>query len=58
MEAMHPDDIVIGGGNAKKLKKLPPHCRVGDNSKAFVGGYRMWEEHPKKSRHKSTTAGR
>jgi polyphosphate glucokinase len=56
MEAMHPDDIVIGGGNAKKLKKLPPHCRAGDNSKAFVGGYRMWEEHPKKSRHKSTTA--
>jgi polyphosphate glucokinase len=58
VETIHPDDIVIGGGNAKKLKKLPAHCRAGDNSKAFIGGYRMWEQHPKKSRHKSTTARR
>jgi hypothetical protein len=33
---------VLGGGNAKKLKDLPPGCRVGDNAKAFVGGFRMW----------------
>jgi polyphosphate glucokinase len=37
------DDVVIGGGNAKKLKKLPPGCRLGDNAFAFIGGYRMWE---------------
>jgi polyphosphate glucokinase len=37
------DDVVIGGGNAKKLKKLPPGCRLGDNAFAFLGGYRMWE---------------
>jgi polyphosphate glucokinase len=37
------DDAVIGGGNAKKLKKMPPGCRLGDNAFAFLGGYRMWE---------------
>ena len=29
--AMEPDEIVLGGGNVKKLKELPPHCRPGDN---------------------------
>jgi polyphosphate glucokinase len=43
MDALHPDDVVLGGGNAKKLKKLPPGCRLGSNANAFVGGYRMWE---------------
>src|SRR5436190_1033200 len=42
--ALLPDYIVIGGGNARKLKELPPHCRVGDNSNAFRGGFRMWED--------------
>jgi len=37
------DDAVIGGGNAKKLKDMPPGCRLGDNAFAFIGGYRMWE---------------
>jgi len=41
--AMHPDEIVIGGGNAKKLKEMPPGCRMGDNSNAFLGGFRLWE---------------
>ncbi len=41
--ALHPDDIVIGGGNAKELKKLPPGCREGDNANAFTGGFRVWE---------------
>ena len=27
--ALEPDDTVIGGGNVKKLNKLPPHCRRG-----------------------------
>jgi polyphosphate glucokinase len=59
METMHPDDVVLGGGNSKKLKKLPPHCRTGDNSKAFLGGFRMWdEERPKKFQFKTTAAGR
>ena len=37
------DDVVIGGGNAKKLKRAPPGCRLGDNANAFIGGFRMWE---------------
>lgn len=42
--AMIADYVVLGGGNVKKLKELPPGCRRGDNQNAFVGGYRMWEE--------------
>ena len=41
--ALHPDEIVIGGGNAKKLKTMPPACRQGDNANAFAGGFRIWE---------------
>ena len=37
-------DVVIGGGNVKKLKKLPLGCRAGDNNNAFLGGFRLWEE--------------
>lgn len=42
--AIHPDDVVLGGGNAKKLKPLPEGCRMGDNSFAFTGGFRMWQD--------------
>lgn len=41
--ALHPDEIVIGGGNARKLKALPPGCRAGSNANAFAGGLRMWD---------------
>ena len=44
MDAIHPDDVVIGGGNVKKLKDLPPRCRAGDNANAFLGGFRLWDE--------------
>jgi polyphosphate glucokinase len=42
--ALEPDDVVLGGGNVKKLKELPPGCRAGDNANAFVGGARLWEQ--------------
>jgi polyphosphate glucokinase len=42
--ALQPDDVVLGGGNVKKLKELPPGCRAGDNANAFLGGFRLWEE--------------
>jgi polyphosphate glucokinase len=42
--AFHPDDVVLGGGNAKKLQELPPGCRAGDNANAFLGGFRLWED--------------
>lgn len=41
--ALEPDEVVLGGGNAKKLKKLPPKCRLGDNRNAFRGGFRLWK---------------
>ena len=40
--AMQADYIVLGGGNAKKLKRLPPGTRLGANSNAFLGGFRLW----------------
>ena len=43
LEAFHPDDVVLGGGNVKKLKDLPHGCRRGDNANAFLGGFRLWE---------------
>jgi polyphosphate glucokinase len=42
--ALEPDEVVLGGGNAKELKELPPKCRAGDNRDAFLGGFRLWEE--------------
>jgi polyphosphate glucokinase len=42
--ALEPDDVVLGGGNVKNLKKLPKGCRAGDNSNAFAGGFRLWEK--------------
>jgi hypothetical protein len=41
-EAMEVDYVVLGGGNAKNLKKLPKKTRLGDNRNAFVGGFRLW----------------
>ena len=41
-----PDYVVLGGGNAAKLKRLPPQTRRGDNSDEFLGGFRLWEQNP------------
>jgi polyphosphate glucokinase len=42
--ALEPDEVVLGGGNAKNLKLLPRRCRVGDNANTFIGGFRLWKE--------------
>lgn len=42
-DALEVDYVVLGGGNSKKLKKLPPGARLGDNTRAFRGGFRMWD---------------
>lgn len=44
ISVLHLDDVVIGGGNAKKLTRLPRGCRAGDNVYAFLGGFRLWEK--------------
>src|ERR1700736_2450405 len=46
-DALQAEEVVLGGGNAKKLKALPPHTRFGENANAFVGGFRIWEEEPR-----------
>ncbi len=43
-KALQLDDVVIGGGNVRKLDDLPPLCRRGHNDNAFRGGFLMWEE--------------
>jgi polyphosphate glucokinase len=43
--ALEPDDVVLGGGNVKKLDELPPGCRAGDNANAFIGAFRLWDGH-------------
>ena len=42
--ALEPEDVVLGGGNVKHLKKLPKGCRAGNNANAFLGGFRLWQE--------------
>lgn len=48
--ALEPDDVVLGGGNVRHFKKLPPGCRMGNNKNAFVGGFRLWATAEKKIR--------
>jgi polyphosphate glucokinase len=40
--ALEADDVVVGGGNAKRLRALSKGVRLGSNANAFVGGYRLW----------------
>jgi len=42
--ALQAEELVLGGGNVKKLKELPPGSRACDNANAFTGGFRMWNE--------------
>jgi polyphosphate glucokinase len=41
--ALEPDYVILGGGNADKVRELPPNVRLGDNANAFVGGFRLWD---------------
>jgi predicted NBD/HSP70 family sugar kinase len=42
--AFEADYVVLGGGNAVRLKRLPKYVRLGDNRNAFAGGLRIWRE--------------
>ena len=41
-DALIAEEVVLGGGNVKKLEELPPGTRLGDNANAFLGGFRIW----------------
>ena len=43
IRAVMPDDVVLGGGNVRLLDRLPAGCRAGENSNAFLGGFRLWQ---------------
>jgi polyphosphate glucokinase len=43
-DALEPDYVVLGGGNARLLKRLPRGARWGSNRNAFQGGFRLWED--------------
>jgi len=50
MKAFLAESVVIGGGNAKRLKReLPPGVRLGHNLTAFRGGFRLWNVEPASS---------
>jgi polyphosphate glucokinase len=41
--ALEVDEVVIGGGNARRLMRLPKKARRVANSRAFIGGVRLWQ---------------
>jgi polyphosphate glucokinase len=43
-KALEADYVVLGGGNARKVKELPKNARLGNNEFAFLGGFRVWRK--------------
>jgi polyphosphate glucokinase len=41
-EAVPVDDVVLGGGNVKYVKRLPNGVRRGSNANAARGGMILW----------------
>jgi predicted NBD/HSP70 family sugar kinase len=52
--ALQVDYVMLGGGNVRLVKKLPPDARLGSNENAFSGGYRLWSN--QRTGHSSGTA--
>ena len=47
VNALLPEDVVLGGGNARLLREVPAGARLVTNANAFLGGFRLWEPaHP------------
>jgi len=40
---LQADYVMLGGGQTRKLKSLPPGVRHGSNAHAIAGGLRLWE---------------
>ena len=45
--AMEADYVVLGGGNAKLIKKLPAKVFLGSNDNAFKGAFMLWQNEKK-----------
>jgi polyphosphate glucokinase len=48
--AFNADYIVLGGGNVRHFKELPPGTKRGSNAHAFRGGFRLWKDRRKAAR--------
>jgi predicted NBD/HSP70 family sugar kinase len=46
-KAFIADYIVLGGGNAKCIERLPANVELGHNRNAYQGGVRLWETAPR-----------
>jgi len=40
---LQADEVVLGGGQTKKLNALPPSVRIIGNESAIRGGLRLWK---------------
>jgi hypothetical protein len=49
---LQADYVVLGGGQTRRLEKVPAGVRLGDNRQAILGGLRLWddEERPRARR--------
>lgn len=43
-EAFESECVVLGGGNAKLIDKLPKHVTLGNNENAIKGAFLMWKD--------------
>lgn len=41
---LQADYVMLGGGQTKELKGLPPGVRLGTNAHAILGGLRLWNK--------------
>lgn len=48
LDAFVTDYVIIGGGNARKLGRVPEGARIGDNRHAYLGGLRLWGLSPRR----------
>ena len=44
LAALEPDYVMLGGGNAGTIEKLPRKVRLGQYTNAFEGGFRLWRK--------------
>jgi polyphosphate glucokinase len=49
-QVMQTDYVVLGGGNAKLVRKLPPKVLLGANADAFKGAFLIWKKQHSTSR--------
>ena len=49
-KALQPEYVVLGGGNSRRLRTMPPEAIRGNNEDARKGGLRLWDRSRKRTR--------